>query len=137
MTDLEQMSAEIQKFIYNPHPTAEERIEAHRNLTKILEIAEHLGLPAPAVDMSKVKTDAENREISGIELNLPVNASDIMDQIKTTALGHYCEHCGNWYDDKDLVPCISCPPGNLYCSDCMGPHYDEAHTIPLGKPSYD
>lgn len=63
MTDLEQLGAEIEKMIYNPHPTAEERLEAHRCLTKILEIAECLGMAAPTVDMSKVKTDAKNRMI--------------------------------------------------------------------------
>ncbi len=43
MTDIEQMGEVVEKIIYNPNPTGEEREEAHRCLVRILEIAEPLG----------------------------------------------------------------------------------------------
>ena len=46
MTDIESMGAELEKFIYHPHPTTEEREKAHRCLVKLLEISGPLGMAA-------------------------------------------------------------------------------------------
>ena len=53
MTDIEEMGAEIEKFIYNPYPTAAEREEAHSCLVKILDIAEPLGMSETKKEVDK------------------------------------------------------------------------------------
>ena len=44
MTDIEQMAKQITDFIYNPNPTAQERLDADRSITRLAEIAEPLGM---------------------------------------------------------------------------------------------
>jgi len=44
MTDIELLGDKLKAFIYHPHPTPDERLQAEKILTDLLTIAEPLGM---------------------------------------------------------------------------------------------
>lgn len=48
MTDIELMGDKLKTFIYHPHPTPDERLQAEKTLIELLTIAEPLGMATKA-----------------------------------------------------------------------------------------